>query len=217
MIANAKALAEGFLMGAGFRLISGGTDNHLILIDMTSKGLTGKIAEAALGRAGITVNKNLIPFDQRKPMDPSGIRMGTPALTTRGMKEDAIRQVATWIISTILAAPDDGALAARTREAIRGILAATLPGPRRCQDGASRPGLNRPIGIQGRPEQSANIHARVISATLARAAGCRGRITLDFDPTLRAFGISDGASLPGRICRARVDCENPAPRLRRRR
>jgi glycine hydroxymethyltransferase len=117
VIANAKALAEA-LTGAGFRLISGGTDNHLILIDMTSRGLTGKIAEAALGRAGITVNKNLIPFDQRKPMDPSGIRMGTPALTTRGMKEDAIRQVATWIVS-VLAAPDDHALAARTREAIR--------------------------------------------------------------------------------------------------
>ena len=73
---------------------------------MTSKGLTGKIAEAALGRAGITVNKNLIPFDQRKPLDPSGIRMGTPALTTRGMKEDAIRKVAAWIVK-VLAAPDD--------------------------------------------------------------------------------------------------------------
>ncbi len=65
---------------------------------MTSKDLTGKIAEAALGRAGITVNKNLIPFDKRKPLDPSGIRMGTPALTTRGMREDAIRQVAAWIV-----------------------------------------------------------------------------------------------------------------------
>ena len=117
VIANAKALAEG-LMSAGFRLISGGTDNHLVLIDMTSKGLTGKVAEAALGRAGITANKNLIPFDKRKPMDPSGIRMGTPALTTRGMKEDAIRQVVAWIVS-VLAAPDDNALAARTREAIR--------------------------------------------------------------------------------------------------
>ena len=85
---------------------------------MTSKGLTGKIAEAALGRAGITVNKNLIPFDKRKPMDPSGIRMGTPAMTTRGMKEDAIRQVVAWIVA-VLAAPDDHALAARTREAIR--------------------------------------------------------------------------------------------------
>ncbi len=117
VIANAKVLAEE-LMGAGFRLISGGTDNHLILIDMTSKGLNGKVAEAALGRAGITVNKNLIPFDKRKPLDPSGIRMGTPALTTRGLKEDAIRQVATWIVA-VLSSPDDDALAARTRAAIR--------------------------------------------------------------------------------------------------
>ncbi len=113
VIANAKTLAEE-LISAGFRLISGGTDNHLILIDMTSKGLTGKIAEAALGRAGITVNKNLIPFDTRKPLDPSGIRMGTPALTTRGMKEDAIGRsppgsFACW------QSPEDEALAGRRR------------------------------------------------------------------------------------------------------
>jgi glycine hydroxymethyltransferase len=117
IIANARTLAEE-LTRAGFRLVSGGTDNHLILIDMTSKGLTGKIAEAALGRAGITVNKNLIPFDTRKPMDPSGIRMGTPALTTRGLREDAIRQVAAWIVA-VLAQPDDVALAERVRNEIR--------------------------------------------------------------------------------------------------
>ena len=117
VVANARALSDE-LVSAGFRIISGGTDNHLILIDMTSRGLTGKIAESALGRAGITVNKNLVPFDQRKPLDPSGIRMGTPALTTRGLREDAIRQVAAWIVQ-ILAAPDDAALAARTRDAIR--------------------------------------------------------------------------------------------------
>jgi len=109
VIANAQVLAEE-LTRAGFRLVSGGTDNHLILIDMTSKGLTGKIAEASLGRAGITVNKNLIPYDQRKPLDPSGIRMGTPALTSRGMREDAIKQVAAWIVK-VLAAPDDHDLA----------------------------------------------------------------------------------------------------------
>ena len=79
---------------------------------MTSRGLTGKVAEAALGRAGITVNKNLIPFDTRKPLDPSGIRMGTPALTTRGLREDAIRQVAAWIVA-VLTNPDDAAIAAR--------------------------------------------------------------------------------------------------------
>src|SRR5206468_9136365 len=100
VVANARVLAEE-LLRAGFRLVSGGTDNHLILIDMTSRGLTGKVAEAALGRAGITVNKNLVPFDKRKPLDPSGIRMGTPALTTRGMKEDALRQVAAWIVAAL--------------------------------------------------------------------------------------------------------------------
>jgi glycine hydroxymethyltransferase len=117
IIANAATLAEE-LTRAGYRLVSGGTDNHLVLIDMTSKGLTGKIAEAALGRAGITVNKNLIPFDKRKPMDPSGIRMGTPALTTRGLREDAIKQVAAWII-TVLADADNAALAERVRREIR--------------------------------------------------------------------------------------------------
>jgi glycine hydroxymethyltransferase len=116
IIANARTLAEE-LTRAGFRLVSGGTDNHLILVDMTSRGLTGKIAEAALGRAGLTVNKNLIPFDTRKPMDPSGIRMGTPALTSRGMREDAFRQVAAWIVE-VLAAPDDLAVAERVKSAI---------------------------------------------------------------------------------------------------
>jgi glycine hydroxymethyltransferase len=117
IIANAKTLAEE-LMHAGFRLVSGGTDNHLILIDMTSKGLTGKVAEVALGRAGITVNKNLIPFDQRKPLDPSGVRMGTPALTTRGMREDAIRQVAAWIVE-VLGDAEDAKRAERVRGEIR--------------------------------------------------------------------------------------------------
>jgi glycine hydroxymethyltransferase len=116
VIANAQTLAEE-MTRAGFRLISGGTDNHLILVDMASKGLTGKIAEAALGRAGITVNKNLIPFDKRKPMDPSGIRMGTPALTTRGLREDAFRQVAAWIVAT-LADPDNRTLTERIRNEI---------------------------------------------------------------------------------------------------
>jgi glycine hydroxymethyltransferase len=117
VVANAKALAEE-LTRAGFRLVSGGTDNHLILVDMGSKGLTGKVAEAALGRAGITVNKNLIPFDTRKPLDPSGVRIGTPALTTRGMKEDAIRQVGRWIVD-VVSAPDDASVAERVRGAIR--------------------------------------------------------------------------------------------------
>ena len=110
VVANAKALGEE-LTKAGYRLISGGTDNHLILIDMTSQGLTGKTAEAALGKAGVTVNKNLIPFDQRKPLDPSGIRMGTAALTTRGMDEQGLRQVAGFIIEALKAPTDDAHLA----------------------------------------------------------------------------------------------------------
>jgi glycine hydroxymethyltransferase len=117
IVANAATLAEE-LTRAGFRLASGGTDNHLVLIDMTSKGLTGKVAEVALGRAGITVNKNLIPFDTRKPLDPSGIRMGTAALTTRGMKEDAIREVAGWIVR-VLESAEDAAIAEKVAGEIR--------------------------------------------------------------------------------------------------
>ena len=117
VIANAKVLAEE-LVRAGFRLASGGTDNHLVLVDVGAKGVPGKVAESALHRAGITVNKNLIPFDPRKPLDPSGIRLGSPALTTRGLREDAFRQVAAWIVA-VLNAPDDAALAARTRGEIK--------------------------------------------------------------------------------------------------
>ena len=88
-------------MEGGLRLISGGTDNHLILVDVTSVGSTGKIAEAALGAAGITVNKNMVPFDERKPMDPSGVRLGTPALTTRGMGTTQMKEIGGWINQVI--------------------------------------------------------------------------------------------------------------------
>jgi glycine hydroxymethyltransferase len=94
------------LIAGGFRLVSGGTDNHLILVDVFSRGLTGKVAETALGHAGITVNKNTIPFDQNPPMVASGIRIGTPALTTRGMTEPEMDQIGE-LISRTLAAPDD--------------------------------------------------------------------------------------------------------------
>jgi glycine hydroxymethyltransferase len=111
-IANARTLAHE-LQRLGFRIVSGGTDNHLLLVDVTTRGLTGKVAEETLDRAGITVNKNKIPFDARPPMDPSGIRIGTPALTTRGMRELEMRRIAAWI---------DQALAgegARVRGAVR--------------------------------------------------------------------------------------------------
>jgi glycine hydroxymethyltransferase len=105
IVDNAKTLADTLAAG-GVRLVSGGTDNHLMLADVTPLGLTGAVAEKALGRCGITVNKNMIPFDQRKPMDPSGIRIGTPALTTRGMKCAEMRVVGGWILDA-LRQPDD--------------------------------------------------------------------------------------------------------------
>ncbi len=97
VIKNARVLAK-TLEGGGIRIISGGTDNHLMLCDMTSIGLTGKIAERALDKAGISANKNMIPYDMRKPMDPSGVRLGTPAITTRGMKEKEMVTIGNWIL-----------------------------------------------------------------------------------------------------------------------
>ncbi len=103
VVKNAKALAEA-LLSLGYELISGGTDNHLILIDLTNKNISGKQAAKALDRAGIETNANTVPFDPRKPFDPSGVRIGTPAITTRGMKEKHMGQVAAFIDRAILAA-----------------------------------------------------------------------------------------------------------------
>jgi glycine hydroxymethyltransferase len=108
-VANAKALAEA-LKGAGFRIVSGGTDNHLMLVDVFEKGILGSEAELALGKAGITVNKNAIPYDTNPPLKPSGIRIGTPALTTRGMKEAEMRQIAQWIAKALEQRNHDAAL-----------------------------------------------------------------------------------------------------------
>jgi glycine hydroxymethyltransferase len=107
--ANAKALAR-VLSGSGFRLVSGGTDNHLMLVDVFSQGVTGKVAEKALEKAGITVNKNAIPFDQNPPMVASGIRIGTPAVTTRGMREPDMDVVGELITRALKATGDDRAL-----------------------------------------------------------------------------------------------------------
>jgi glycine hydroxymethyltransferase len=117
VIANAKVLAAE-LQAAGYRIISGGTDNHLMLVDVFQKGILGSEAELALGKAGITVNKNSIPYDTNPPLKPSGIRVGTPALTTRGMKEAEMRQIATWIAKALEVRGDDAAL-----ERIRGEVA----------------------------------------------------------------------------------------------
>src|SRR3979411_1095254 len=110
VVANAKVLAE-TLAAEGFRIISGGTDTHLMLVDVFSKGMLGSEAEKALGEAAITVNKNAIPFDTNPPMKPSGIRLGTPALTTRGMKQDEMRQIGRWIAEALLSRTDTGVLA----------------------------------------------------------------------------------------------------------
>src|SRR6266853_407636 len=109
VVANAKVLAE-TLAAEGFRIISGGTDTHLMLVDVFSKGMLGSEAEKALGEAAITVNKNAIPFDTNPPMKPSGIRLGTPALTTRGMKQDEMRQIGRWIAEALLSRTDTAVL-----------------------------------------------------------------------------------------------------------
>jgi glycine hydroxymethyltransferase len=114
IVTNCQALADG-IREAGYRLVSGGTDNHLILVDVFAKGILGSEAELALGKAGITVNKNAIPYDVNPPLKPSGIRIGTPALTTRGMKEPEMRQVAKWIARALEQRNDAAAL-----ESIRG-------------------------------------------------------------------------------------------------
>ncbi|MGD0517385.1 MAG: serine hydroxymethyltransferase [Thermoguttaceae bacterium] len=131
IVDNAKTLAQTLLTG-GLRLVSGGTDNHLMLVDVTVLGLGGKQAEAALDRCGITINKNMIPFDQRKPMDPSGIRIGTPALTTRGMGVAEMQTIGGWFLQ-VLKAPEDEALHARIRGEVKNLCKQfPVPGERQC-------------------------------------------------------------------------------------
>jgi len=118
IVANAKALAE-TIAAEGFRIISGGTDTHLMLVDVFSKGMFGSEAEKALGEAGITVNKNAIPFDTNPPMKPSGIRIGTPALTTRGMKEQEMRQIGRWIAEALNSRTDAAVLGKIRRQVLQ--------------------------------------------------------------------------------------------------
>lgn len=113
VVDNARTLAASLASG-GVKLVSGGTDNHLMLVDVTPLGIGGKLAEEVLDRCGITCNKNMIPFDERKPMDPSGIRLGTPALTTRGMGTGEMKQIAAWILR-VLKSPADPHVIATTK------------------------------------------------------------------------------------------------------
>jgi len=129
VVANAKVLAAE-LAERGFRLISGGTDNHLILIDVTPRGINGKPAAQALHKAGIECNYNTIPFDPRKPFDPSGVRIGTPSVTSRGMTEREMPQIAAWIDQAIAKADDDAALFAIRAEVAEFCRAFPAPGIR---------------------------------------------------------------------------------------
>jgi glycine hydroxymethyltransferase len=126
IVANAKVLAEG-LLSKGFRLVTGGTDNHLILVDLTPKNVPGKVAAKALDRAGIESNYNSIPFDPRKPFDPSGLRIGTPSITSRGMGKSEMLKLASWM-DQVVNAPDDEKLIARVAAEVKELCAA-FPAP----------------------------------------------------------------------------------------
>ena len=126
IVANAQALAAG-LVERGFAVITGGTDNHLVLVDVTTKGVAGKPLARALDAAGLCCNYNTVPFDPRKPFDPSGIRLGTPSVTSRGMQEPEMAQIAAWI-DAVAGAPDDAALLARIRGEVK-ELTARFPAP----------------------------------------------------------------------------------------
>jgi glycine hydroxymethyltransferase len=120
VVDNAAVLAED-LLARGFTLVSGGTDNHLILLDMTSKGVSGKAAATALSRAGIVTNANAIPFDPRRPFDPSGVRIGTPAATTRGLGREHMHQIASWI-DDVISAVDDESVAQRVSDEVQDLM-----------------------------------------------------------------------------------------------
>src|SRR5690606_28057573 len=116
VVKNAQAMAK-VIMERGYRIVSGGTRNHLMLVDMIGKGVTGKAAEEALGRAHITVNKNAVPNDPQKPFITSGLRIGTPAVTTRGYREAECIELAHWLCD-VLDAPGDGSVIAAVREKV---------------------------------------------------------------------------------------------------
>ena len=136
VVDNARVLAE-TLLGEGFRLVSGGTDNHLILLDVGAMGVTGKEAEEALGKAGITVNKNAIPFDTRPPMVASGVRIGTPALTTRGMKNEEMKVIGKWIADAIRERESESALEGIGKK-VKGLTASFPLYPRRLSESSTR-------------------------------------------------------------------------------
>ena len=211
IVANAQRLAAN-LSAAGFRLVSGGTDNHLMLVDVFSKGLTGKVAEAALGKAGITVNKNAIPFDKNPPMVASGIRIGTPAVTSRGMREPEMDVMAD-LIARALAAPDDDAAlgggAGRSRGAVPEVPA--VPGKRRPL--RRRLGRAAPAARRGADLRPGGPLATALPGFEAREASCRWprpsrRVFADGGVLLAEAGTGTGKTLaylvPAILSRQRV-------------
>ncbi len=136
VVDNARVLAE-TLLGEGFRLVSGGTDNHLILLDVGAMGVTGKEAEEALGKAGMAVNKNAIPFDTRPPMVASGVRIGTSALTTRGMKNEEMKVIGKWIADAIRQRESESALVGIVKK-VKGLTASFPLYPRRLSESSAR-------------------------------------------------------------------------------
>ena len=129
VVKNAQALAAGLVSG-GFRVVSGGTDNHLFLVDLTVRNMLGRDAETALEHAGITVNKNAIPFDPNPPLKAGGIRVGSPAVTTRGMREPEMAQIAKWM-AEVMANFSDAAIQARVRAEVASLAARFPMYPRR--------------------------------------------------------------------------------------
>jgi glycine hydroxymethyltransferase len=125
VVKNARALGDA-LLTHGFSLVTGGTDNHLLLIDLTNKQVPGKVAARALDRAGIVANYNSIPFDPRKPFDPSGLRIGTPSLTSRGMGESEMKRLGAWM-AEVVAAPADEALLSRVASEVRELCSGFPP------------------------------------------------------------------------------------------
>ena len=182
--------SRGVLTAAGFRLVSGGTDNHLMLVDVFSKGITGKVAEAALGKAGITVNKNAIPFDQNPPMVASGIRIGTPAVTTRGMREAEMDLIGELIARALKTPDDDGALG---------------DGSRRSRDAVPEvPAVSGSAGLTGR---AATARSNAVAAVFA-PDGPLARALPDFEP--RAGQVEMAAAVAARL-RRRAACCSPKP------
>ena len=159
IVSNAKALAES-LMAEGYRVVSGGTDTHLMLVDVFVKGMFGSEAEKALGDAGITVNKNAIPFDVNPPMKPSGIRVGTPALTTRGMREQEMRTIGRWIVEALDHRSDPAHLAENPRPGSRSGRA--IPALRMA---ARTRQCRRPLANSARP---AHVEFRLLQRPIAR-------------------------------------------------